>query len=152
MIPMEPVPTGLAVGPDGATYVGQLTGFPFPPGGANVYRVVPGQITPTIFMTGFTNIVGLAFDADQNMYVLEMFANGLLSGDPMGAVYRVAPDGSRELMASTGLTTPLGITVGPDHALYVTNMATVAGAGTVIRIPTPLSEHGAFLPFVAKNP
>jgi len=38
MIPMQAVPTSVTVGPDGATYVGQLTGFPFPPGAANVWR------------------------------------------------------------------------------------------------------------------
>jgi hypothetical protein len=39
----QAVPTSVAKGPDGADYVGQLTGFPFPPGGASVFRVVPGQ-------------------------------------------------------------------------------------------------------------
>jgi hypothetical protein len=33
----------VVVGPDGAYYVSQLTGFPFPVGAANVYRVVPGS-------------------------------------------------------------------------------------------------------------
>ena len=42
-IPTDAVPTSVARGPDGAFYVGQLTGFPFPVGGANVYRIVPGQ-------------------------------------------------------------------------------------------------------------
>lgn len=41
-IPMDAVPTSVVRGPDGALYVGELTGFPFPPGGARVYRVVPG--------------------------------------------------------------------------------------------------------------
>jgi len=41
--PTDPVPTGLARGPDGALYVGLLTGVPFAPGAASVYRVVPGQ-------------------------------------------------------------------------------------------------------------
>ena len=38
-ISMDTVPTSVVLGPDGAYYVGQLTGFPFPVGGANVYRV-----------------------------------------------------------------------------------------------------------------
>jgi hypothetical protein len=37
---MQAVPTSVAVAPDGAYYVGQLTGFPFPVGGARVFRVV----------------------------------------------------------------------------------------------------------------
>jgi hypothetical protein len=35
-IPMQSVPTSVTVGPDGWLYVGQLTGFPFPVGAANV--------------------------------------------------------------------------------------------------------------------
>src|SRR5204863_257016 len=34
-IPMQAVPTSVVCGPDGALYVGQLTGFPFPVGAAN---------------------------------------------------------------------------------------------------------------------
>jgi hypothetical protein len=37
-IPMQAVPTTVTRGPDGALYVGQLTGFPFPVDAANVYR------------------------------------------------------------------------------------------------------------------
>ena len=39
----QAVPTSVVKGPDGAFYVGQLTGFPFPVGAANVWRVVPGH-------------------------------------------------------------------------------------------------------------
>ena len=35
---IEPVPTAVARGPDGALYVGQLTGVPFAQGLANIYR------------------------------------------------------------------------------------------------------------------
>jgi hypothetical protein len=38
-IPMHAVPTSVVEGPDGSLYVGQLTGFPFPAGGASVFRV-----------------------------------------------------------------------------------------------------------------
>ena len=60
-IPMQAVPTSVVKGPDGAFYVGQLTGFPFPVGGANVWRVVPGH-DPEVFKGGFTNIIDIAFD------------------------------------------------------------------------------------------
>ncbi|MGH2408758.1 MAG: ScyD/ScyE family protein [Chloroflexota bacterium] len=62
LMPMEPVPTTVTRGPDGAFYVGQLTGFPFPPGGAHIFRVVPGK-APTTFAEGFTNIISLTFDS-----------------------------------------------------------------------------------------
>jgi hypothetical protein len=38
---IEPVPTSVARSPDGALYVGELTGFPFEQGLANIYRAVP---------------------------------------------------------------------------------------------------------------
>jgi hypothetical protein len=47
---MDSVPTSVAVGPDGAYYVSELTGFPFPVGGARIYRVEPGE-TPQIYAT-----------------------------------------------------------------------------------------------------
>ena len=38
---VDPVPTSVVMGPDGASYVGLLTGFPFAPGLARVYKVLP---------------------------------------------------------------------------------------------------------------
>ena len=91
---MDAVPTSVAQGPDGGFYVGQLTGFPFPVGGANVYRIVPGQ-APQVFASGFTNIIDIAFDKQGTLYVLEIFQNGLLSGDPTGALIRVDQGGAQ---------------------------------------------------------
>lgn len=122
MIPMEPVPTGVTVGPDGAYYVGELTGFPFPIGGANVWRVVPGE-EPEVYASGFTNVLDVAFDDEGNLYVLEMAANSLLTAetDPTGALIRINRHGFREVIASEGLVLPTGLTIGPDGAAYVSN-------------------------------
>jgi glucose/arabinose dehydrogenase len=134
MIPMQAVPTSVTVGPDGAYYVGQLTGFPFPVGGANVWRVVEGE-DPEIYADGFTNIVDVAFDADGNLYVVEIAHNSLLSGDPTGAVIRVDEEGNRTLVASKGLTMPGGIAIGEDGYLYVTTQAGLPGGeGEVVRL------------------
>jgi hypothetical protein len=95
VIPMQPVPTSVVVGPDGAYYVSELTGFPFPPGAARIYRVVPGA-EPEVYAEGFTNVTDLAYGPDGSLYVLEIATNGLLSEDPTGALIRVRPDGSRE--------------------------------------------------------
>lgn len=132
-IPMDAVPTSVAEGPDGALYVGQLTGFPFPVGGANVYRVVPGQL-PQVYASGFTNIIDLTFDEDGTLYVLEIFENGLLSGDPTGALIRVHGDGTQHVVMSDGLITPGGLAL-RDGAAYVSNCGTCAGGGEVLRIP-----------------
>jgi hypothetical protein len=134
MLSMQAVPTTVVTGPDGALYVGQLTGFPFPVGGARVYRVPSRGGTPAVFASGFTNIIDIAFGRDGSLYVLEMFANGLLSNDPAGALIRVAPDGTQTTVASTGLTLPGGVAIDDDDAIYVTNFATSAGGGQVVRI------------------
>src|SRR5262249_33990930 len=59
----DAVPTCVARGPDGAYYVGELTGVPFAAGAANIYRVVPGQ-APQIVHTGFKTIIDLDFGPD----------------------------------------------------------------------------------------
>lgn len=132
-IPMQFVPTTVTTGPEGALYVGQLTGFPFPVGGAKVWRVVPGQ-APTVFAEGFTNISDIAFDGKGRLLVLEIFANGLLSGDPTGALIRVERDGSRTELARAGLVTPTGVAVARDGTIYISNKGTVVGQGEVLRL------------------
>lgn len=131
MIPMEAVPTTVVVGPDNALYGSQLTGFPFPVGAANVYRGIESDGV-TIYESGFTNVLDIDFDTNGNLYVLEMFTNGLLSGDPTGALIKVEPDGTRSTVASTGLVAPTGMTVGPDGAIYISNNGTFPGTGDVL--------------------
>lgn len=132
-IPMQAVPTSVVRGPDGAYYVGQLTGFPFPVGAASVFRVVPGT-APQVVATGFTNIIDLAFGPDRKLYVLEIARNGLLSGDPTGALIRVGHNGAQEIVASDGLVTPGGLAI-RGHSAYVSNCGTCPGTGSVVRIP-----------------
>jgi hypothetical protein len=132
-IPMDAVPTSVAQGPDGALYVGQLTGFPFPVGGANVYRVAAGE-DPEVVASGFTNIIDVAFDEHGTMYVLEIFHNGLLSGDPTGALIRVDDTGGQEILMTDGLITPGGLALRDGYA-YVSNCGTCPGAGEVLQIP-----------------
>ncbi|GIF74759.1 hypothetical protein Asi02nite_42770 [Asanoa siamensis] len=132
-VAMQAVPTSVVRGPDGAFYVGQLTGAPFPVGGARVYRVVPGQ-RPTVFARGFTNIVDIAFDRQGRLLVLELAKNGLASGDQTGALIRVDRRGNRTELAPGRLTAPGGLAVGGDGAVYVTNRSTSAGRGELLRI------------------
>ena len=132
-VPVQAVPTNVVVGPGGALYVSQLTGFPFIPGVARIYRVVPGS-PPEIFADGLTNVTDLAFDHDGNLYVVEIAANGLLSGDPTGALIKIRPDGSRETVLSEGLVNPYGVAIGPSGDIYVSNHSASAGVGEVLRI------------------
>ena len=138
----QAVPNALTQGPDGAIYVGQLTGFPFAVGVANVYRLVPGQAR-TVYLGGFTNIIDLAFGPDGSLYVLQFAANGIRSG-PFSSIVRVRPNGDRSTLdvavppgppgVPPGLFAATALTVGPDGALYVSNRGTFVGIGEVLRI------------------
>jgi hypothetical protein len=132
-VPVQAVPTNVVVGPDGALYLSQLTGFPFIPGAARIYRVVPGS-EPEIYADGLTNVTDLAFDRDGNLYVVEIAANGLLSGDPTGALIKIRPDGSRETVLSEGLVNPYGVAISRRGDIYVTNHGASAGVGEVLRL------------------
>jgi hypothetical protein len=137
-LPMDAVPTTVAVGPGGDYFVGQLTGFPFPVGGANVYRVPARGGSPTVYASGFTNIIDIAFGRDGSLYVLQIVKNGLLAAfganDWTGALIRVRPNGTRSELVPGVLTAPGGIAIGPDGALYVTNNSIYPGIGEVLRI------------------
>jgi len=140
-IPMQAVPDSVTRGPDGAWYVGELTGFPFPEGAARIWRVVPGH-QPTVFASGFTNIIDLAFDAHGRLNVLEIAHKGLTSGDPTGALLRIERDGHHTLIASDGLVNPAGLAIGTDGSYYVSNFGVfpatsngqLPGTGQVVRI------------------
>jgi hypothetical protein len=126
----EPVPTAARQGPDGAIYVATLTGVPFLPGSAAIYRVVPGQ-APQIHEGGFGAIVDFDWGPDGSLYVLQ-FASGPFLAPP-GALIRVAPGGARSTV-TTDLVVPTGLAAGPDGALYVSNFGPVPGMGQVLRI------------------
>lgn len=144
-IPMQAVPTSVAQGPDGALYVGQLTGFPFPAGAANVWRVPAEGGEPEVFASGFTNIIGVAFDAAGRLHVLQIGAGFAGPGGPPllapGRLVRVEASGARTVLYEN-LYYPGGLAIGPDGAAYVTNNGIVPGpvpgafpdGGQVLRI------------------
>ncbi len=80
MMPAQPSPTSVAIGPDGYYYVGELKGFPAPANESSIWRVSPrpGSVTcPSVdcvevFAGGFTSIIDLEFGADGNLYVAEL--------------------------------------------------------------------------------
>jgi hypothetical protein len=134
-IPVQSVPTSVALGKDGAVYVGQLLGFPFPAGEANVWRIEPGS-DPDVYLSGFTLIVDLAFGKDGSLYVLQIASDSFLAGPTPGALIRVRPDGEREELAAGQLTAPGGLALRGGHA-YVSNHGTEPGTGEVVRIRLP---------------
>lgn len=124
---VDPVPSSVVQGPDGAFYVSELTSFPTTyVGEARVWRVVPGQ-APTVFASGFTTIADIAFDSQGRLLVAQL--------GPQTALIRVNKDGTRTLLASTQLDDPGGIAVINDHTFYVTNNSGgVGGDGQLLKI------------------
>lgn len=102
--PVEPVPTGIAIGPDGAWYVGELNGAvgdnfmgePTPAGLASVWRIEPGVRNVqcpsddcTKVVTGLNAVIDIEFGPDGQLYVVEFERNGFMA--------TVAPDLGIEL-------------------------------------------------------
>ena len=135
-IPMQAVPTGVVEGPDGFYYVSQLTGFPFPVGGAKVFRVNPRTGAYTVHASGFTMIMDLDFGDDGTLYVLEIDSDTILGGSTDGGLWTVSKRGTKQKVALPAgtLTEPGGIAVGRHDQLYVSNHSRSAGIGEVLRI------------------
>jgi hypothetical protein len=132
-IPMDAVPTSVVKGPDGAYYVGQLTGFPFPVGGARVFRVVPGQ-DPTVYASGFTNIIDIAFGPSGNLFVLEIAHNSLNAAHPYGALIRVTPGGDKKVLLDDGLFFPTSVALLGNGQFLVTNCGVCPGGGEILKV------------------
>lgn len=132
MVPYQSVPTAAAQGPDGAWYVAELTGFPFPDGAASIYRVGQDGV-PTVHATGLTTVTDLAWDGD-DLYAVQLTDDGLLAGGP-GSLVRVGPDGAHSTVAG-GLFMPYGLAV-RDGMAYVTTGSVLPGGGEVIRVALP---------------
>ena len=132
---MQAVPTSVVEGPDRQYYVSQLTGFPFPVGGANVYRVNPRTGAVTVVASGFTNIMDLAFGRMARCTCSRSTTTGFWEGPTDGGLFAVSRHGTkRQIALAPGtLTMPGGIAVGRD-GLYVTNNAGSPGGGQVLRI------------------
>lgn len=130
----QAVPTGIAKGPDGAYYVSIFTGFPFPEGGAKIYRVgSDGQ--PTVYAENFTQLRDLAFDTEGNLYALQYANQPSWTGNLNGSVIKVAPDGTRTtLLSGNGLEGPGGLAIGSDGSVYIANRSGVPGKGQVLRV------------------
>ena len=130
--PTDAVPTQVVLGPDDAYYVSNLSGVPFTPGSARVWRVLPDG-SKTIYADGLTQVTDLAFGADGSLYVLQHATTPFFGGP--GSIVRIAPSGARTIVDTQGrLSHPAGLVVGPDGALYVANYSTAPDVGEVLKI------------------
>jgi hypothetical protein len=140
-LPVEWVPTSVVVGPDGAYYVGQLTGGPFPIGGASVLRVDPETGESSVYASGFTNIIDIAFGPDGTLYVAEIVHEGLMGvftagAAPVGALLSVPPGGGEPevLISDESFMAPGGLAVDGEGNVYASLNTLAPGAGSVVKI------------------
>jgi hypothetical protein len=115
----QTVPTGLTIGSDGALYIAQLSGFPFAPGSADVFRYDFVKNQFTTFASGFSNLVDIAAGPDNSLYLLQ-YRNDFWASSPTGGILRLGLNGSVETLFS-GLTNPTALAVDADGTIYVTN-------------------------------
>jgi hypothetical protein len=129
-------PTALAY--DGNFYTGTLGTFPINPGTQKLFKLTPsGEFK--VWADGFSTILGLAFDAQSRLYILEsMTAAGFPSPAQFGSgkIVRLDHSGAVETIA-TGLSFPAGMTFGPDGALYVSNFGFGPPFGQIVRVTVP---------------
>ncbi|HVU71492.1 MAG TPA: ScyD/ScyE family protein [Mycobacteriales bacterium] len=125
----QSVPDAVTVGPDGAIYVGELTGFPFNTGKSRIWRVVPGH-RPTVYASGFTAISSLAFDPQGRLLVLEIDTKHISDPSAPGALIRLDKEHrTRTVLAQRGLSFPTGVAVAPDGTIYIANHGSSPASG-----------------------
>ena len=132
-VAVQAVPTSVAVGPDGALYVSELSGYPFDPGTARIWRVVPGR-RPSVYASGLTNVSALAFDQRGRLLVLEIDAAGLRDPRASGALLRLDGPSRRTVLVSRGLPAATGLAVSPAGAIYVAIEGTSPTHGAIVRV------------------
>jgi hypothetical protein len=149
MIPAQPVATSVAIGPDGAYYVGELKGFPAPTGESQVWRIEPGTrhaecgISPACMVVadGFTSIIDLAFGPDGTLYVVELdeaswFAVEFPQLDPgLGGTVNACETRFWTCeVVKTGLPQVTTVAVSRKGRVYAAINALIPGAAEIVRV------------------
>ncbi|MEL7834537.1 ScyD/ScyE family protein [Fodinibius sp. Rm-B-1B1-1] len=148
-ISAQPVPTSIAVGPDGSYYIGELKGFPAPTGESNIWRISPdasdvmcgaGPDCMKAFDGGFTSIIDMSFDDQGNLYVVELDENswfaleigsGILAG---GTINKCDLEAGTCVEVASGIPILTAITFGNDGTLWATRNALIPGAAEVFMV------------------
>jgi len=117
----DPVPTDLAVGPDGYIYASGLGGETE---GGNIYRINPrtGVIVETF--TGFPPLTGLTVSRNGYIYAASLFAN---------TIFRLAPNG--EIRGSASVPSPTGLAFRKGEVYAASASLDGSTPGAVYKVP-----------------
>jgi sugar lactone lactonase YvrE len=151
-ITYQSVPTAITTAPDGSLTVAEYTYFPYPEGRARIYSVDPNTLDINVLYEGFTQLTGVTYDTEGNLYALqhintsewkEIQQGGIITGDISGSIIRIGPDGTREtIWNGNGLEAASGLFFGPDGDLYTSNRSRLAGTGQVLSIDLDATTEG----------
>jgi sugar lactone lactonase YvrE len=151
-----PVPTTVAVAPDGSLYVSFLTAFPFDIGGSRIeHWSASGELIETF--EGLSLVTDVLVGDDGTVYAVEFATDfGDQGYEPdSGAVVTVSAAGITPL--AEGLNYPYGLAMSPDGTLVVSinsafvepgsgAVVTVSGAAAGAVVPEATPEAGVEAP------
>ncbi len=141
-------PVAVAVNDEGDVFIGSFGHFPFEEGSSTVYRISrAGEVS--VFATGLTTVIDLAFDAHGVLFALET-STGNTGEFPFlfpgtGRIVKLDDKGNIAGVVATGLDFPAAMTFGPDGKIYVSNrghgVGTAAGKGEIVRVEPEKIVH-----------
>src|SRR5262249_19601041 len=133
----DAVPTCIDRGPDGALYIGELTGGGNAPGAAIVWRYSPQDGSLTQWATGLTAVTGCGFGPTGQFYAVEFSKLGLDNAAPgTGALVRVPANSTSPVTIVDGLSFPGGFAA-TDSSIFFSNWSVapaVTGLGSVMQV------------------
>lgn len=130
------VPT--VVADHGVFYVSNLGQFnPDQLNTQEVFHITPsGQLK--VVATGFSKVLGLAFDGRARMYVLETSTGSPGPVPATGRLIRILPNGEQQVLIDSTPDDPLffptGLTFGPDGSLYISNHGFGPPGGEILKV------------------
>ena len=100
-----------------------------------MFSVDPVTGHSSLFASGFTDITGLTFGPNGDLYVLDDTTTGLAGPPSPGQLFQVDPTtGAKALLTDLAPGTYAGLVAGPDDALYLSSQGNGApGAGQILR-------------------